>query len=933
MSEHIVEEAPTNGKPDFSNNVDECSNAVADFSKTGVEKKPLGDLSKKLLQSSGLDTQAIAHSRCFSHEGSLAFEYLDPSGNNYTYGKNGAEFFRYRVKWSDQKKQEASEKLETLPKYLSPKKCACTKPYHSPLHVAQSNYSIRLQRTKYPIILTEGEKKTLLSSVHELATGCQTITIGLGGVSAWSDKRTDRDEDGNRVLIPELLEEVAWEGRDVYIAFDSDINCKPEVKAETESLAIALHKVGANPYLIRLPQEIDGKFSNPKNGLDDFIIRHGYSAFLKLLSSAYKLNVTYENVGKEERRYFVKSLGQEPGDKSESHVKALMSWTVLKESLAVRRAVGLYEWNRTHWQEQEGKAREVLALHLDDFYDAQRWVNRVGNVFNNANAELERRLNIDSKRWAPGHLLAFTNVVLDTATNKTLQHEPQQYITQCLPYPYDKAAKCPKWLKFLGEALGGDKSLIKLSRALTRWILMPKQKDMPFDIDKAFNLHGVRGSGKGTFVSTLSSVVGLANVGAGGPEVYGDKEKLARLVDKKLALCSDAKGFLPNSTVFNMVVSNEPVIVERKYKDSESIALGVVVVWASNEAIQVAKDGAEGVGRRLITLPFNNPPKNKNPNLKEELREELAGIFQWAWSMGEDEMKRTLSGPIESDTALECAIDQLLASNQVLAFCAEKLPEGIMQVKATELFAKFQIWRKERGHDGPFTINTFGAELKKIKGATKKQSNGVRWSLPAMRRLEPLELERFQKVPNGQGERFQMEGKGSKILPFYDYAEHLGIGRQVPEALEGSERFQMEPLEKKGSTFSGERFHAKTTGMTAVSGTEDQNGTFGTFNPKSFCIEGDMGYTPANRKSLGEKGSAGSKGDVTMVPERFSPSVQTNYDWVCLVIGALEDRSLPITEDNIYENLKAWKKAPNIGKKDVTVSYTRYLQRDQESLL
>ena len=165
--------------------------------------------------------------------GGLAFTYLDPQGKEYGYG-DGEPFYRYRVKWTDKKIAEAAEKLETLPKYVSPSECACTKPYHSPLHVQDKTYPIRLTKSKYPIVITEGEIKTLVSSLHERATGCETVTIGLGGVSAWSDQRTDVDDDGDRQLIPELLSDIEWEHRRVYIAFDSDIVEKASVQHESK---------------------------------------------------------------------------------------------------------------------------------------------------------------------------------------------------------------------------------------------------------------------------------------------------------------------------------------------------------------------------------------------------------------------------------------------------------------------------------------------------------------------------------------------------------------------------------------------------------------------------------------------------------------------------------------------------------------------------
>ena len=120
-----------------------------------------------------------------------------------------------------------------------------------------------------------------------------------------------------------------------------------------------------------------------------------------------------------------------------------MAWSTLKESTAVRRAVGAYQWEGTHWQEQDGKTKDSLALRLEDFYDAQRWVNRVGAVFNNANAELERRLTVGQKPLGTSTPAAFTNLVLDTQTGKTQPHSPTAMVTAVCPYPLRHCCQMP----------------------------------------------------------------------------------------------------------------------------------------------------------------------------------------------------------------------------------------------------------------------------------------------------------------------------------------------------------------------------------------------------------------------------------------------------------------------------------------------------------
>jgi putative DNA primase/helicase len=103
-------------------------------------------------------------------------------------------------------------------------------------------------------------------------------------VWAWQKKR-DRDADGKgtgpRELIPDL-DGVAWQGRKVFITFDSDLTDKPDVQWAEYHLADVLRQCGAEVRAVRLPAEADGS----KNGLDDFLVRHGPDLLPELVASA-----------------------------------------------------------------------------------------------------------------------------------------------------------------------------------------------------------------------------------------------------------------------------------------------------------------------------------------------------------------------------------------------------------------------------------------------------------------------------------------------------------------------------------------------------------------------------------------------------------------------------------------------------------------------
>ena len=67
-----------------------------------------------------------------------------------------------------------------------------------------------------------------------------------------------------------------WKRRNVFVVFDSDILDKSSVKNAYKSLKTALEELGATVKIIPLPPELNGE----KNGVDDFIFRHGKSQLL-----------------------------------------------------------------------------------------------------------------------------------------------------------------------------------------------------------------------------------------------------------------------------------------------------------------------------------------------------------------------------------------------------------------------------------------------------------------------------------------------------------------------------------------------------------------------------------------------------------------------------------------------------------------------------
>lgn len=120
------------------------------------------------------------------------------------------------------------------------------------------------------LVITEGEKKAAA------ATKAGFPTVGLGGVWSFRSKRAGVG------LLPLLKDEFAWEGREVYLVFDSDYRTNPQVMHALCALATELGALGAKPRIATVPDPGGGA----KAGVDDFLVAQGKMALAKLLDAA-----------------------------------------------------------------------------------------------------------------------------------------------------------------------------------------------------------------------------------------------------------------------------------------------------------------------------------------------------------------------------------------------------------------------------------------------------------------------------------------------------------------------------------------------------------------------------------------------------------------------------------------------------------------------
>jgi putative DNA primase/helicase len=695
----------------------------------------------------------------------LLIPYFDPNGEPYK-RSNGKPFYRIRPDWHND--PDADEK----PKYLSPKGEG-NRPYFAPTY---KQWAKCLRFKKIPIHLTESEFKAASLGAAGYAA------IGLCGVHGFTDRSTRVDdlesipaqllEDGEfefsqseKLEISQILPELEfvnnsniWEGRRVYISFDSDIVHKPQVKHALLKLSEWLNSKGAEPYIVLIPSELNGD----KNGVDDLLFRHDNEAFELLLKRA---NPALNWRGKK------KSLNLERDPILPAKANLLQS--VLKDHWRYRPGIGWHRWTGTHWQLTEDGRSTHVKIDIYRFMESNGWNKQGGGNRNDLLDHMTAKLMVED--WNPKHLLAFTNGVLDlTSMEFRPELRREDFITVLLPYRYDPAAKCPTWERFLSEALKGDDKAIALVQAFFKYAILPKAPKKS-ELEVCWDLYGAPGTGKGTLLDTLTQIVGAHNCGSFSTKTFNNDNALGSLIDKPVSICRDASGHLDDVGQFNSLISNEPIQIKILYKNYFTTTLNTFFVRAYNDFI-TAPSASQGLNRRIVAMHFSNRPQVKDETLGSKLEAELSGIFNWACSISHAEMKRRILWAGEVEAVAEASIERFYANNPAFVFLSEHFPDGT-KAKIGDIYASYSEWSKKTGRI-PANQRLFATSILNFGVYQEAKIHGLeRYVIPAMKDFDvvrhlgistnALENDRAQKTPilPERGEKGEKGEKQKSVIP------------------------------------------------------------------------------------------------------------------------------------------------------------------------
>ena len=158
-------------------------------------------------------------------------------------------------------KPDRPRKLKKPPKYETPKGARVHIDVPRPVAAALSDPTV-------PLYVTEGAKKA------DAAVTAGLCCISLSGVDCW--RRRDGDGKGESKSLRDW-DAIKLDGREVYVAYDSDAMVKASVQNALDGLTSFLRSKGARVAWVVLPER-DGLIGPEKVGLDDWLVAHNMDA-------------------------------------------------------------------------------------------------------------------------------------------------------------------------------------------------------------------------------------------------------------------------------------------------------------------------------------------------------------------------------------------------------------------------------------------------------------------------------------------------------------------------------------------------------------------------------------------------------------------------------------------------------------------------------
>jgi putative DNA primase/helicase len=397
---------------------------------------------------------------------------------------------------------------------------------------------------------------------------------------------------------------------------------------------------------------------------------------------------------------------------------------------------GWMVYDSTRWQRDETgaamrrakrTARSIYteAGNTDDAEQAKRlaaWAtaslsrNRLDAMQALAQSELPARTDAFDK---DPMLLNVTNGTLSLQTLELRPHRAGDQITHIAGAPYDPAARCPLWLKFLDRIMDHDQDMIAFLQRMAGYSLTGNTTEHAF-----FFLYGTGRNGKSTFTETLSAALGDYAGRVRSDTLLTKRDSaipndLASLSGARMVIASELpEGRRLDEPLIKDLTGGDTVKVRFLHREYFEFRPQAKILIFGNHRPTV-KGTDEGMWSRVRLVPFTVtiPEAERNPKLAVELRGELAGIMAWAVAG----CKAWQAGGLKPPAKVKAATAAYRGDQDTLAqFLTEVcVMEPQAKIKSSVLYDMYKAWAAQDA----MTQNEFGRRLSE-RGIERDRATG-----------------------------------------------------------------------------------------------------------------------------------------------------------------------------------------------------------------
>jgi len=290
------------------------------------------------------------------------------------------------------------------------------------------------------------------------------------------------------------------------------------------------------------------------------------------------------------------------------------------------------------------------------------------------------------------------NGLLDLRTMELHAHRRQPMITKISPVAFDPDARCPRWLEFLHEIMGGDQALIDFLQRAVGYAMTGHTTEQCL-----FFLFGRGRNGKSTFVETIRAMLGdygshtdfATFLDRPGDTMRAD---LARLRGDRMVTSGEPPlGKRFDEGVVKSMTGGDAITCRHMYGDFFEYTPEYKIFLCANVKPTI-RGQDDGIWRRFRLIPFTVqiPEERKDLRLGEKLRAEWAGIFRWAAEGAKLWYEGRLRPPPSVLKATEAYREEMDAVGEFVRHCFH-IGEGFKGVPVSLVYEIYQDWAKKAG--------------------------------------------------------------------------------------------------------------------------------------------------------------------------------------------------------------------------------------------